>query len=184
VARLIYSMLASLDGYVADEQGDFSWATPDDEVHAYVNELERSVGTMLLGRRMYEVLAAWEDIPLEGEPAPIAEYKAIWLETDKVVFSGSGPEIRTGRTRLEPTFDADAVRAWKASADRDLSIGGPTLAAEALHAGLVDHIRLFLAPVIVGGGLRALPDGYRASLELVEQRRFEGGFVMLAYRTS
>lgn len=184
MARLIYSMLASLDGYVADEQGDFSWATPDDEVHATINELERGVGTMLLGRRMYEVLAAWEDLDPTGEPAPIAEYKAIWLEADKVVYSASAPEVRTGRTRLEPTFDADAVRAWKASADRDLSIGGPTLAAEALKAGIVDEIRLFLAPVIVGGGLRALPDGYHASLELVEERRFGGGFVMLAYRTT
>jgi dihydrofolate reductase len=184
MARLVYSMLASLDGYVADEQGDFSWATPDEEVHALVNELERGIGTMLLGRRMYEVLAAWEDMDLEGEPAPIAEYKAIWLQTDKVVFSGSAPAIRTVRTRLEPVFDADVVRAWKASADRDLSIGGPTLAAEALQAGLVDEVRLFLAPVIVGGGLRAFPDGYRASLELVEERRFAGGFVMLAYRTT
>ena len=184
MAGLIYSMLASLDGYVADEQGDFSWATPDEEVHAVINGLERGVGTMLLGRRMYEVLAAWEDMDLAGEPAPIAEYKAIWLETDKVVYSGGRPAIRTARTHLEPNFDADAVRAWKASADRDLSIGGPTLAAEALKAGLVDELRLFLAPVIVGGGLRALPDGYRTSLELVEERRFAGGFVMLAYRTT
>jgi dihydrofolate reductase len=177
-------MLASLDGYVADERGDFSWATPDEEVHAVVNELERGIGTMLLGRRMYEVLAAWEDMDLEGEPSVIADYKAIWLETDKVVYSRGRPAIRTARTRLETAFDADAVRAWKASMDRDLSVGGPTLAAQALQAGLVDEIRLFLAPVIVGRGLRALPDGYRASLALVEERRFAGGFVMLAYRTT
>jgi dihydrofolate reductase len=184
VAKLVYSMLASLDGYVADEQGDFSWAAPDEEVHAFINELERSVGTMLLGRRMYEVLSAWEDMELEGEPAPISEYKDLWLATDKVVYSSGAPEIRTARTRLERGFDAEAVRVWKASAERDLSIGGPTLAAHALMAGLVDEIRLFLAPVIVGGGLQALPYGYRTSLELADQRRFEGGFVMLDYRTT
>jgi dihydrofolate reductase len=184
MARLIYSMLASLDGYVADEQGDFSWATPDDEVHSFINELERGVGTMLLGRRMYEVLSAWEDMELEGEPPPIADYKAIWLTADKVVYSTSSPAITTGRTRLAPAFDADAIHAWKASADRDMSIGGPTLATRALEAGLVDEIRLFLAPVIVGGGLAALPDGYRTSLELVDERRFASGFVMLSYRTT
>ncbi len=184
MARLIYSMLASLDGYVADEQGDFSWATPDEEVHAFVNELERSVGTMLMGRKMYEVLSAWEDMDLEGEPPSIAEFKAIWLATDKVVYSGGSPEIRTTRTRLEATFDADAVRSWKTTADRDLSVGGPTLAAHALRAGLVDEIRLFVAPIIVGGGLRALSQGYRTTLELVEERRFASGFVMLAYRTT
>jgi dihydrofolate reductase len=176
-------MLASLDGYVADEQGDFSWAAPDEEVHAYLNELERGVGTMLLGRRMYDVMSAWEDMALEGEPAPIADYKAIWLATDKVVYSSGSPEIRTARTRLERAFDADAVRSWKASAERDLSIGGPTLAAHALAAGLVDEVRLFLSPVIVGGGLRVLPVGYRTSLALLEQRRFAGGSLMLRYQT-
>lgn len=177
-------MLASLDGYVADAQGDFAWATPDEEVHAAANDIERGVGTMLLGRRMYEVLSAWEDMDTRDEPAPIADFQALWLATDKVVYSGGSPDIRTSRTRLAHAFDGQAVRAWKASAARDLSIGGPTLAAHALAAGLVDDIRLFLAPVIVGGGLPALPAGYRTSLDLVEERRFAGGFVMLHYRTS
>jgi dihydrofolate reductase len=182
MARLVYSMLASLDGYVADEHGDFSWATPDEGLHAYITEVQRGIGTMLLGRRMYDVLSAWEDMDTRDEPAPIAEYQALWLASDKVVYSGGSPEIGTARTRLEGVFDADAVRTWKAAADRDLSIGGPTLAASALAAGLVDEIRLFLAPVVVGGGRRALPDGNRVSLELVEERRFDSGFVMLHYR--
>jgi dihydrofolate reductase len=182
MARLVYSMLASLDGYVADEQGDFSWAAPDDEVHAFVNDLQRDVGTMLLGRRMYQVLAAWEDMDVRDEPPPVVDFKALWLDTDKVVYSAGSPEIRTARTRAQRTFEPDAVRELKATADRDLSIGGPTLAAQALGAGIVDEVTLFLAPMIVGGGTRALPEGYRAPLELIEERRFRGGFVMLRYR--
>ena len=183
MARLVYSMLASLDGFVADEQGDFSWAVPDDEVHAFVNDLQRDVGTMLMGRRMYQVLAAWEDMDVRDEPPSVVDYKALWLDTDKVVYSGGSPEIRTARTRVERTFEPDKIRDLKATADRDLSIGGPTLAAQALAAGLVDEIALFFAPMIVGGGLRALPDGYRAPLELIEERRFGGGSVMLRYRS-
>src|SRR5262245_33232943 len=116
-------MLASLDGYVADEHGDFSWATPDEEVHSAVNDLQRGVGTMLLGRRMYEVLAAWETLDARDEPAPITEYQAMWKDTDKIVYSSGAPDIVTHRTRLERTFDADAVRGWKAAAERDLSVG-------------------------------------------------------------
>src|SRR6188472_3841605 len=182
MARLVYSMLASLDGYIADEQGDFSWAVPDDEVHAFVNDLQRDVGTMLLGRRMYQVLAAWEDMDIRDEPRPVVDYKALWLDTDKVVYSTGSPEIRTARTRVERTFEPDAIRELKATADRDVSIGGPTLAAQALKAGIVDEVSLFLAPMIVGGGTRALPEGYRAPLELFEERRFGGGFVALRYR--
>ena len=182
MARLVYSMLASLDGYIADEQGDFSWAVPDDEVHAFVNDLQRDVGTMLMGRRMYQVLAAWEDMDVRDEPAPVVAFKALWLDTDKVVYSAGPPEIRTARTRVERTFEPGAVRELKAIADRDLSIGGPTLAAQALEAGIVDEVTLFLAPMIVGGGTRVLPEGYRAPLELIEERRFGGGFVMLRYR--
>lgn len=182
MARLVYSALASLDGYVADDRGDFSWAAPDEELHAAVNDHERGTGTMLLGRRMYQVLSAWETMDLRDEPSVVADYAAIWRSADKVVYSRSLPEVSTARTTLERVFDADGLRALKARASQDLGIGGPTLAGSALGAGLVDEIRLFLMPVIVGGGLAALPAGFRTSLELLEERRFASGAVLLRYR--
>ncbi|MFN8518654.1 MAG: dihydrofolate reductase family protein [Chloroflexota bacterium] len=182
MAKLIYSALASVDGYIADEQGDFSWAAPDEELHAAVNDLERDIGTMLLGRRMYQVLSAWETMDVRDEPAVIGGYAAIWHSIDKVVYSTTLAEVSTGRTTLERVFDPQSVQARKASADRDLSIGGPTLAALAFRAGLVDEVQLFLVPEVVGGGLAALPPGSRASLQLVDERRFAGGAVLLRYR--
>lgn len=181
MAKLVYSALASLDGYIADEGGDFSWAAPDQEVHAAVNDLERRTGTMILGRRMYEVLAAWETMDLRDEPAVIADFAAIWRAADKVVVSSSLPDVSTARTTLERTFDAEAIRARKASSDRDLSIGGPTIAALALRAGLVDEVRLYLVPIVVGGGQRVLPDGFRSSLGLLDERRFGNGTVLVRY---
>lgn len=181
MARLIYSTLCSLDLYVVDAAGDFSWAAPDEEVHAAVNELSAGVGTMLLGRRMYDVLAVWETLDTANEPAVIGEFAATWRDADKVVYSEGTPTLTTARTTLERSFDAAALRRRKATSDRDLSIGGPTLAAAALRAGLVDEIHLFLSPVIVGGGTRALPDGLRQDLELVAERRFANGTVHLAY---
>ena len=184
MAKLIYSMLASLDGYVEDLSGNFDWAAPDAEVHAFVNELERSVGTYLYGRRMYETMRFWEDPPdLESAPAHIQEYAAIWQAADKVVYSRTLQEVSSARTRIEREFDADGVRRLKAEAAGDVSVGGPGLAGEAIAAGLVDEYHLFFVPVLVGGGKRALPDDVRADLELVDEQRFGNGTVYLRYRT-
>jgi dihydrofolate reductase len=181
MARLIYSAIASLDGYVADDAGRFDWARPDDEVHAFVNDSERPIGTYLYGRRMYEVMQFWETVDAP-EASVGGDYARIWRAADKVVYSTTLEAVPTARTRLERSFDPDAVRQLKATADRDLSVGGPHLAAEALRAGLVDEVRLWLTPVVVGGGTRALPDGVRARLELLDERRFGNGFVHLHYR--
>ena len=181
MARLIYTSLASLDGYIADANGNFDWAEPDDEVHAFVNDTDRSVGTYLLGRRRYEVLAVWDTIK-DGRPV-IADFAEIWRSTDKVVYSSTLESVSTARTRLERTFDPNAVAAMKASANRDLSIGGPTLAARAIAAGLVDEWSLFLSPVVVGGGTSAFPAGSSVELTLEEERRFSNGTVYLRYRT-
>ena len=181
MARLIYTSLASLDGYIADANGNFDWAEPDDEVHAFVNDIDRSVGIHLLGRRMYEVLAVWDTI--QDERPPIADFAEIWRSTDKVVYSSTLESVSAARTRLERTFDPDAVAAMKASADRDLSIGGPTLAALAIAAGLVDEWNLFLSPVVVGGGTGAFPAGSSVELSLEDERRFSNGTVFLRYRT-
>jgi dihydrofolate reductase len=182
VAELVYSALSSLDGYVADEEGAFDWAAPDEEVHAFVNDVSRRVGTFLLGRRMYEVLSAWETIDLAGQPPPIRDFAAIWRAADKIVYSRTLETAATARTRLERDFDPDAVRELKASAERDLGVAGPELAAHAFRAGLVDECHLFLSPILVGGGTRALPDGVRLELELVDARRFGNGAVYLRYR--
>lgn len=182
MARLIYSAICSLDGYIADEDGNFGWGAPDEAVHAFVNEQERSVGTYLYGRRLYEVMVAWETMPgLEREPAVIRDYAAIWRAADKVVYSRSLPEPLSARTRIERAFDPDAIRQLKASAGQDLSIGGAELAGQALRAGLVDELRLLVAPVLVGGGTRALPGGLRLTLDLRDERRFASGFVHLGY---
>jgi dihydrofolate reductase len=184
MAELSYSVLASLDGYVEDRSGRFDWAAPDAEVHAFVNELERPVGTHLYGRRMYETMRYWEDPPGLAEAAPyIQDYAAIWQAADKVVYSRTLQSASSAKTRIEPEFDPEAVRRLKAEAAGAVSIGGPELAAQAIAAGLVDEYHLFLVPVLVGGGKRALPDGVRADLELVDQRGFAGGTVYLRYRS-
>jgi dihydrofolate reductase len=182
MAKLIYSAIASLDGYVADRDGRFDWSAPDEEVHRAVNDLTRPVGTILLGRRMYEVLVAWETMDTAGEPAAIQDFARIWHASDKVVYSATLGEVSSARTRLERAFDPDAVRRMKASAERDLAIGGPHLASQALRAGLVDELHLLLNPIIVGGGTRALPEDLRLGLELLDERRFHGGVVHLRYR--
>jgi dihydrofolate reductase len=183
LGKLSYFAIASLDGYIADDQGKFDWAAPDDEVHAFVNDMERPVGIYLLGRRMYEVMSVWEDPELVADaPAPMKDYAEIWGAADKVVYSTTLEEASTARTRIEREFDPDAVRALKESAGGDLSIGGAELGGCAFEAGLVDECRLVLAPVLVGGGTRALPDGVRLDLELVDERRFESGFVHLRHR--
>ena len=184
LARLIYSAITSLNGYVADKDGKFDWAAPDEEVHAFVNDLERDIGTHLYGRRMYEVMAFWETAhTLAGEPPVFMDYAQIWQAADKVVYSRTLRGVTTARTKLEREFDPDAVREMKAQAGRDISVGGPHLAAEAIKAGLVDEYHLLIAPVVVGGGNQALPDTVRVHLELLDERRFHNGVVHLHYRT-
>jgi dihydrofolate reductase len=183
MAKLIYSSIASVDGYVADEHGNFDWAAPDDEVHAFVNELERPVGTYLYGRRMYDVMVAWETMPIDDQPAVIRDYAEIWRAADKIVYSTTLGTAASAKTQIERSFDPVVVRQLKAEAMRDLSVGGPGLAAHALAAGLVDECHLFVAPVIVGGGTRFLPEGLRLDLELGGERCFDNGTVYLQYRT-
>lgn len=183
MAKLIYSTISSLDGYVEDEKGNFDWAEPDEEVHSFVNDVERRVGTYLYGRRVYEVMAAWESTDgLVDEPAYMQDYAEIWQAAEKVVYSKTLQTVSSARTRMERDFDPEAVRQMKASVERDLSVAGPELAAHAIKAGLVDEFHLFLAPVLVGGGKQALPNDARVELELLDERRFTGGFVYLRYR--
>jgi dihydrofolate reductase len=182
VAKLIYSAITSLDGYVADREGKWDWSVPDDEVHAAVNDLERTTGTYLLGRRMYDVLVAWETMDLEGKAAVLRDYQGIWRDTDKVVYSRTLEVPSSARTRIEREFGPDAVREMKEAAERDLSVGGPELAAQALAAGLVDEIHLFVNPIAVGGGTRSLPEDSVVRLELLDERRFGSGVVHLHYR--
>jgi dihydrofolate reductase len=168
---------------VADEAGDFDWAAPDEEVHAFANDLERSMGTQLLGRRMYEVLVAWETMPTgPDQPAAIRDYAALWRRADKVVYSTTLGEVSSARTRIERSFEPEAVREMKAGASSDLSVGGPHLAAQALRARLVDEVHLLVTPFLVGGGNPALPAGLRTDLELLDERRFGSGVVYLRYR--
>jgi dihydrofolate reductase len=182
MAKLIYSAIASLDGYVADRDGNFQWAAPDEELHAFVNDLERPIGTHLYGRRMYDVMVFWETIDTGPEPPVMRDFAQIWRAADKVVYSGTLAQVSSARTRLEREFDPEAVRAMKAFAASNISVGGPELAGHAIRAGLVDEYHLFLTPILVGGGTAALPDDVRVGLELVEERRFASGVVYLHYR--
>ena len=185
MASLIYSAITSLDGYVADEAGSFDWAMPDEQVHAFINDLMRPVGTHLYGRRLYEVMAGWETDPSLAEQSPVMrDFAELWQAADKIVYSTTLAAPSTARTRIERSFHPEAVRELKATADRDLVVGGPELAAQAFAAGLVDECHLFLAPVIVGGGKRSLPDHVRLQLELLDERRFGNGMVHLGYRTT
>ncbi len=183
MGKLIYSTIASLDGYTEDEDGGFEWAAPDAEVHQFVNDLERPVGTYLYGRRMYETMVYWEgaEAGADEQPPVIRDFAAIWRAAEKVVYSRTLEGPSSARTRIERSFDPEAVREMKGRADRDLGIGGPELAAEAIRAGLVDECHLFVTPVIVGGGKRALPSDLRVDLELLDERRFAGGMVYLRY---
>jgi dihydrofolate reductase len=185
VARLIYSAIASLDEYVADEHGNFDWAAPDDELHSFVNDLERPIGTYLYGRRMYEVMLYWDTAPTDAaQPLAWRDFAQIWQAAEKVVYSTTLNAVSTANTRIERIFDPDAVRRMKESASTDITIGGPELAAEAFKADLVDELQLFLTPILVGGGKQALPDAVRVGLELSDHRRFGNGVVYLNYRVS
>ncbi|MEO6412216.1 MAG: dihydrofolate reductase family protein [Pedococcus sp.] len=183
MARLHYTAIASLDGYVVDASGSFDWAAPSEEVHAFINDRERTIGTYLYGRRMYDVMRYWATEDTESDTASRAagDYRRIWQAADKIVVSTTLDSVDTPRTELVTTFDAKAIRHRKATAAADLSIGGPTLAAEALREGLVDEVSLFLHPVAVGGGTPALPRDLVVDLRLVEQHTFGDGVVFVRY---
>ena len=184
MAKLIYSAITSLDGYVADQGGDFDWSVPDEEVHAFVNDLERPVGTYLYGRRMYEVMVSWETLALADQPAVARDFAAIWRAAEKVVFSTTLDAVSSDRTRIERAFDPAMVRRMKDLADRDITVGGPDLAGQAIRAGLVDECHLFVSPIVVGAGKLALPDNVRVSLETLDACRFGNGVVYLRYRVT
>jgi dihydrofolate reductase len=182
MAKLIYSAIASLDGYIEDEQGKFDWAAPDDDVHAFVNDLERPIGTYLYGRRMYETMVFWETVSTGGaQPAVMRDFAQIWRAAEKTVYSRTLQATSSARTRIERDFDPATIRRLKESSRRDITVGGSALAGGAIAAGLVDECHLFLAPIVVGGGKRALPDNVGAKLELLAERRFRGGVVHLHY---
>jgi dihydrofolate reductase len=185
MAKLIYAALTSLDGFIADQAGKFDWAVPDEEVHAFINDLERRVGTYLYGRRMYETMAAWETPEIIPDRTPaILDFATIWQAADKVVYSRTLAAVHTARTRLERVFDSAAIRRLKAQSPRDIAVGGPALAAHAIRAGLVDEYHLFLAPIVVGGGNAFFPAKVRVTLELLDQRSFANGMVHVRYRGS
>ena len=182
MAKLIYSAIASLDGYVEDADGAFEWAAPDEEVHAFVNDGERGVGTYLYGRRMYETMRYWETEGAGPDDHPVSrDFAQIWRAAEKIVYSRTLETVSTAKTRLEREFDHDAVRRLKESSPTDITIGGPALAGEAIAAGLVDEIQLLLGPILVGGGKAALPDDVRVQLELLDERCFTSGVVFLRY---
>jgi dihydrofolate reductase len=184
MATLTYTAITSLDGFIEDEKGRFDWAAPDAEVHAFVNDLERPVGTHLYGRRMYETMAVWQTVGDEpGQPSAEADFADVWRALDKVVYSRTLDTVWTPRTRLEPEFDPDAVRRMKEAADGDISVGGPGLAQHAFRAGLVDEVHLFVFPVVVGGGKPGLPRDVHVDLELLDERRFANGVVHMHHRT-
>jgi dihydrofolate reductase len=184
VARLIYSVIASLDGYIEDADGKFDWARPDDELHAFVNELERPIGTYLYGRRMFETMAVWETAGTGPEDAVVVrDFAQIWRAAEKVVYSRRLERVSSANTRIEPALEADSVRRMKETANSDITIGGAELAGEAIRAGLLDECHLFLVPILVGAGKRFLTDGTRAQLRLLDQRRFGSGVVHLHCRS-
>jgi dihydrofolate reductase len=185
MARLIYSAIMSLDGYIEDEDGKFGWAEPDEEVHRFVNDLEEAAGTYLYGRRMYETMIGWETDPSLAASSPVMrEFAEMWQAADKVVYSTTLTRPSTARTRIEPEFDPDGVRRLKAAANHDVLVGGPGLASHMFRAGLVDELHLFAVPTAVGGGKPALPRGQRLRLELIDERRFARGTVFLGYRVT
>ena len=185
MGKLIFGAIESLDGYVVDEAGRFDWAEPDESVHTFVNGLQRSIGTYLYGRRMYEVMVAWETLDKLGDQPPfIEDFARTWRAATKIVYSTTLDAVGSSRTRIEREFDAEAIRRMKGEFAGDISVGGPNLAAQAIAAGLVDEYQLFVAPVAVGGGMRSLPGGARFYLELLEERRFDNDMVYLHYRSA
>jgi dihydrofolate reductase len=183
MASLIYSAITSLDGYIEDARGKFDWAEPDQQLHEFVNEQERQLATYLYGRRMYDVMVAWETIDSVGQPTYIGDYAKIWRSADKIVFSTTLEKPSSARTSIERSFDPETIRRLKAASARPISVGGPGLAAQAIKAGLVDEYHQFLTPVVVGGGKHWLPGGVFLQLDLMNEHRFKNGAVHLHYRT-
>jgi dihydrofolate reductase len=182
MGKLIYSMITSLDGFVSDTAGNFGWSAPEQEVHEFINEQSRSIGTNLYGRRMYETMVYWETAHTAPEQPPfIVEYARIWQASDKIVYSTTLDEVASARTRIERTYDPDVVRKLKVESDLDIAVAGPQLAAQAVRAGLVDEYQLFIGPAIVGGGNPFFPNDIRIDLELRDERRFNNGVVYLRY---
>src|SRR5438105_3208280 len=183
--KLIYSMLASLDGYIADEDGKFDWAVPDDEVHSFINDLERPVDTYLYGRRMYATMVAWETVNTGADqPRAILDFAQIWQASNKVVYSRTLETVSSARTQIKRDFDSDEVRQMKTQPGGDMTVSGPELAAHAFKAQLIDELQLFIAPIVVGGGKQSLPNNVRLKLELIDERRFGNGMVYLRYRAA
>lgn len=182
MGRLIYLTNTSLDGYIADRAGQFDFSAPSRQGHAFINDLVRPTSTHLYGRRNYDVMTVWET--WEGDEPETRDFAAIWRATDKIVYSRTLAEASTSRTRIEPEFDAEVVRELVATSESDVLIGGAELAGQAITAGLVDDIHLFVAPVIIGGGTSALPDDVRFELELVDVDRFDNGVVHVHHRVS
>ncbi|MBG0740993.1 dihydrofolate reductase family protein [Paeniglutamicibacter antarcticus] len=184
MAKLIYSGITSLDGYTADRDGNFDWSMPDEEVHTFINNLERPIGTYLLGRKMYQIMTFWEAVPnLQDQPLFVQDFAAVWRAAEKVVFSTTLGAVSSARTRIEANFDPGMIRRLKARADADISVGGPELAGHAIRAGLVDEYQRFITPWVVGGGTRFLPRDVALRLELIDQHRFANGVVYVRYRT-
>jgi dihydrofolate reductase len=183
VAKLIFSAITSLDGYVEDERGNFDLGAPDEEVHSFVNDLERPVGTYLYGRRMYETMVYWETAQALVDQRPCSrEFTEIWQAADKIIYSESLKIVSSAKTRIERRFDPKAIQRMKSIQERDITVGGPNLAAQAFKAGLVDEYQLFLTPVVLGGGKPSLPNDLRVECELLSERRFRSGVVFLHYR--
>ncbi len=185
MAKLIFSAITSLDGYIEDEDGNFDWGAPDEEVFSFINDLERPVGTYLYGRRTYETMVYWETAQtVAGEPPCVRDFTELWQAADKIVYSKSLETVSSAKTRIERKFDPRVIQEMKSSQEQDITVGGPNLAAEAFKAGLVDECQLFLTPIVVGGGKSSLPNNVRLDLELLSERRFRSGVVFLHYRTA
>ena len=183
MAHLIYSAISSLDGYIEDRDGNFDWAMPDEEVHRFINNLERTAGTYLYGRRMYETMMVWETDPNLAADSPLTQdFAQIWQAATKIVYSKTLAAASTHNTQIERTFNPEAIKQLKTTAQQEILIGGPELAAHAFQSGLIDECHLFLTPIIVGGGKQSLPGDVRLELELLEERRFGNGMVFLRYR--
>jgi dihydrofolate reductase len=184
MVKLIYSVITSLDGYIEDEDGNFDWAAPDEEVHEFANNLERSAGTYLYGRRLYETMVFWETAQtLADEPPVFYDFATLWQAADKIVYSRTLDKASSARTRIKRNFDPETVRQLKVTSERDITVGGPELAAQAITAGLVDELHFFVTPIVLGGGKPSLPDGRRMKLKLLDDHRFRSGVVHLHYQT-
>jgi len=188
MGKLIYLISTSLDGYVADKNGKFDWSMPSEESHAFVNDTLRNVGTILMGRNLYETMKVWDEIPTEGTGGPMDgpspamnDYAKIWKAAKKIVYSTTLSEVTTADTTLERSFDPSAIQKLVAESDKDFDIGGPHLAAQAIKAGIVDEYHQIIVPIIIGGGNYWLPKDVKIQLKLADLRKFENGFVHLQY---